>query len=70
MKAQALPDRKTKPFTSRDGTQLTPEQHRRLAMLLRSRAGELGYPAKDRAEAMAQNHEQLAQAIEGRSRLH
>ena len=50
-------------------TILTASQHRRLATRLRAHAGSPGWPAKERAKQMAQNHENVAKMIEHRDAM-
>jgi hypothetical protein len=49
---------------------LSSEQHRALAQRLLDRAGEPGYPTKERAPQMARNHEVMAKMIDRRLAVH
>lgn len=69
MKASPTQDDKLKqPATSRDGTLLSPLQHRALAQQIVAGAGKPGFPPPEQAKQMAASHEQLALAIERRDR--
>jgi hypothetical protein len=52
---------------SRDGTLMSPQQHRAMAQLIRKHAGLPNAPDKATAEKMAQRHETLAKALERRA---
>ena len=71
MRALAVNDKTTlKRPLSRDGTILSPSQHRALAGQILDHAGKEGFPTKERAQQMAANHEVLAAAIENRAKAH